>query len=75
MSAAIFSDRIGLAKMAQDLADGKLVLAKTQFQFGTSTVQDLIVAQNDSAKAASDYLAAKADYLVKELDLETAMGL
>jgi outer membrane protein TolC len=74
-SASILSERIGLAKMAQDLADSKLVLAKTQFQYGTSTVQDLIAAQNDAAKAASDYLAAKADYLVKELDLETAMGL
>lgn len=74
-SATILSDRIGLAKMNQELNDNKLALAKTQFQFGTMTTQDLLSAQADAAKAASDYLAAKAAYLVQELDLETAMGI
>jgi outer membrane protein len=74
-SATILYNRIGLAKMSQDLYENKLALAKTQFQFGTATNQDLLTAQADSANAAAAYLAAKGAYLLQELALETAMGM
>ena len=74
-SASTLRERIGLAADRREIADKKAELVDAQLRFGTATNQDLVDAQTAAAKAASDYLAARGQYFLKEIDLETAMGL
>jgi outer membrane protein TolC len=73
--ATILRDRIALAKSNQEMYAKQLELVLAQFEYGTATNQDILTAQANAASAGAAYLAAKGDYLLKVIALETAMGL
>lgn len=74
-TAALLFSKIDLAKRAADLSAAQFELVKLQNEHGTATVQDLLTASVNAATADVAYGAAKNNYLLAELQLETAMGL
>jgi outer membrane protein TolC len=74
-TAQLLLAKIDLAKRGADLSVAQFELVKLQNDHGTATVQDLLTASVNAATAEVAYGAAKNNYLLAELQLETAMGL
>jgi outer membrane protein len=74
-TAQLLRQKIDLARQSAMLAESQFELVKTQNQYGTATVQDVLNASVAAASAEVAYGTARNSYLIAELVLETSMGL
>ena len=74
-TAKLLSTKVDLAKRSADLSALQFEMVQLQNEHGTATVQDLLTASVNAATAEVAYGTAKNNYLLAELQLETAMGL
>lgn len=74
-NALILKDRVDLASKNMTVLEAQFALEKTQNQYGTATMQDVLTASVNAANGENAYQGARNAYLLGILTLETDMGL